>query len=401
MKFTVGTVSTSLDLSESINLVKSSVLYADEIELIGMAEYLIYRYLPMMLDESNNIQTMMEGFIPLIKNIDTVDGQKTCEQLIATCRQLNDARKRLQKNKHHSRDEILFEFRLKKQEGEFRDQLEKALAHAIEQLPAANDQQKLYELIGNNIISVYDYNSMDLNSEFMAAGYFANLLNAVQDGQSYPLFDYASTEIIKGTSPLLMDIGKVNGEVLRHAGIASNILMTLPTLQKASFDELLDLKRENSKPLNLFRKAIYGFSEEVTALPWDKDFQYECLKLYNTEVVPYVAELNEILTETSVLKNLGRELLADEEIRKSIGWLAGGLATAIVPSSNMMNALTALRSIAIGISLFNLSKNAAVGFMNVINHAVIAADKAKENKKVATGNAMYYYYLASTELKRL
>ena len=36
MKFTIGTVSNSLNLEEDLRLIKSSILYADEIELIGM-----------------------------------------------------------------------------------------------------------------------------------------------------------------------------------------------------------------------------------------------------------------------------------------------------------------------------------------------------------------------------
>ena len=48
MKFTIGTVSNSLDLAEDLKLIKSSILYADEIELIGMAEYALYKYLPIV-----------------------------------------------------------------------------------------------------------------------------------------------------------------------------------------------------------------------------------------------------------------------------------------------------------------------------------------------------------------
>ena len=46
MKFTIGTVSNSLNLEEDLRLIKSSILYADEIELIGMVEYALYKYLP-------------------------------------------------------------------------------------------------------------------------------------------------------------------------------------------------------------------------------------------------------------------------------------------------------------------------------------------------------------------
>ena len=48
MKFTIGTVSNSLNLLEELKLIKSSILYADEIELIGMVEYAVYKYLQKM-----------------------------------------------------------------------------------------------------------------------------------------------------------------------------------------------------------------------------------------------------------------------------------------------------------------------------------------------------------------
>lgn len=81
--------------------------------------------------------------------------------------------------------------------------------------------------------------------------------------------------------------------------------MTLPTLDNASVDEILDFKKDLQIPLINFRRAIYNFSETISSMPWDKDFDYECIKLYETEVVPRVNEINELSSETSILKNFG------------------------------------------------------------------------------------------------
>lgn len=70
-------------------------------------------------------------------------------------------------------------------------------------------------------------------------------------------------------------------------------------------------------PLENFRKAIYNFSEKITSMPWDNDFQYECIQLYYADVMPKVNELNELSSNTSVLKNFGNRVLADEEERKN------------------------------------------------------------------------------------
>lgn len=131
------------------------------------------------------------------------------------------------------------------------------------------------------------------------------------------------------------------------------------------------------------------------SLPWDTDFQYECLKLYDTEVAPQVEEINELFTETSTLKNLGKKALADEELRKNAGFVAGGLATAIT-TGNTMSGL--LHQFLLTMSLAVLSKEAAKGFIKVANLWVQAHDEANAAKKQGTGNVMYYYYLASKEL---
>lgn len=171
--------------------------------------------------------------------------------------------------------------------------------------------------------------------------------------------------------------------------------MTLPTLKGASVDELLALKKEYSKPLIQFRSAIYGFSEQIKSLPWDDDFQYDCLKLYNTQVAPSVAEINEVLMDTSVLKNLGKQILTDEEIRKQSGYVIGGLATAVTTTSSMVDAMGAIKTLIMGLSMIVVSKEAFAGFMKVASMAVKANDTVKEKREKATSNSMYYYYLAS------
>ncbi len=139
----------------------------------------------------------------------------------------------------------------------------------------------------------------------------------MQNNTAYPLFDENSNKVISSFAEnKILDLGNINQEVIVHAGVATNILMILPTLDAASIDEILDFKKEMQVPLINFRKAIYGFSEKVESRPWDKDFQYDCLKIYSTEVAPKVEELNELSSQTSVLKNMGRRVLADAEFRK-------------------------------------------------------------------------------------
>lgn len=126
-------------------------------------------------------------------------------------------------------------------------------------------------------------------------------------------------------------------EIIRHAGVANNILSTLPTLEQASVDEILDFKKDMQVPLSNFRTAIYGFTEKITSMPWDDDFCYECIKLYDTEVMPRVNEINELSSETNVLKNFGSKVLNDEDERRKLGFVGAGLITTITTSSNIFD----------------------------------------------------------------
>lgn len=50
MKFSIGTVSNFQEYENTLRLIKSSLLYADEIELIGLTEYAVFKYLPSIMD---------------------------------------------------------------------------------------------------------------------------------------------------------------------------------------------------------------------------------------------------------------------------------------------------------------------------------------------------------------
>ena len=193
----------------------------------------------------------------------------------------------------------------------------------------------------------------------------------------------------------LLDIGRLDEKVLRHAGIASEILMTLPTLEAASVDELLSLKQENQIPLTNFRKAIYDFSGQIQSLPWDNNFQYDCLQLYNTQVIPRVQEINEALTQTSVLKNLGSQVLADEELRKKAGYTVAGLTTAITTSTDIFGVFNFINNFILVAGIAAVSNEAATGFLKIADLYNKARAEVTEKKDDAKKNVMYYYYLAS------
>ena len=281
--------------------------------------------------------------------------------------------------------------------------VEKSKAMLIQSLKQITESPlaiEINKLIEREIVSVFDYETNDFNIDALTGGYFGNLIRTMQNNKAYPLFDKTSNNVISSFAKTkLLDFGNINQEVLIHAGLATNILMTLPTLESASVDEILDFKKEMQGPLVNFRKAIYIFSESVEAKPWDQDFQYDCLKIYSKEVAPKVEELNELSSETSVLKNMGRKVLAEEEIRKKASWVVGGLVTTITTSTNMLGAFNVFKNWLLSLSMIVIAPNIASAFLKTLNMASEAKQEKNEKEKEMSGNTMYYYYKASKDLR--
>lgn len=392
MKFTIGTVSSNIDMTEDINLIKSALLYADEIELIGMVEYAIFKYLPGLVNNAKGLEELMTNWIPFLQSVEVPDRDNMIQQIQFAQEQLKTIEPIIKKKKYRNKQEILAQMQFNKAEKQVRDMLMQGIEEVLDQ----SGSGAIQPLIDQKVVSVFDYAYKDFEQNKLVGGYFGNLLRTMREGTSYPLFDKASTDVISSVSTTkLLDIGHINAEVLRHAGVASNILMTLPTLEAASFDQLLDLKKDHTKELQQFRTAMYVFSEKMTLLPWDEDFEYECLKLYHTEVVPHIEEINEVMTETSVLKNIGAKAVKDEEVRKGAGYAVAGLTSVITTSSNMMAAFGTLKDALLGLALISISPAMAKAFMKTISIVGEARKETKEAKKEAVKNVMYYYYLAS------
>lgn len=395
MKFTIGTVSSNLEFEETMRLIKSSLLYADEIELIGMIEYAVFSYIPSHIYNTKEIGELLKGISLLLRSAEVEGGTEMLSQIDSLSTQLDVLSPILKKKKYRTTQEILAQMKMEKA---FKESKE-SLLEGLETVLNTPGSKAIKKLLDQKTIAVHDYGSVQLSIDEMVGGYFANLLNTMRGHMSFPLFDKVSEGVIRSVvaTPFL-DFGNANPEVLRHAGVASNIIMTLPTLDGASIDEILDFKKENERPLIDFRQAIFKFSETISSLPWDDDFQFECYKLYSTEVAPKVAELNTLSSDVSVVRNLGKKAIADAEIRKAAGFAVGGIAATVLRQAGLMEAIAVLRDILLGVSLLSVSPQIASGFLKTIDLVNQSKDEVKKISRELQGNTMYYYYKASKEL---
>lgn len=395
MKISIGTASSNMEFEEDLKLIKSSLLYADEIELIGMAEYAVFNYLPKCLTNAKDIDDMIEKLLPLFRSFDSKETKELEEKLCSLTQMLEPVRPYLKKKNGRNKQEILAQLKMQQVFKQCNELLEEALHDVMTEEGTRTIQQ----LIDKNIISVFDYSYNGFSIDELTGGYFANLLGTVKSGSSFPLFDNICSSVVKSViNEKILDFSKIDKEIIRHAGIANNILATLPTLEKASIDEILDFKKELQNPLINFRTAIYKFSEQVISMPWDINFQYECLKLYDTEVMPRINELNELSSEPGVLRNFGRRVLADGEARRKLGYVGAGLATAITTRTDIIETFGILEKYLQSGVKIGLSAAGIAAFLKTANLFKESVDAVNAQKSVIEGNVMYYYYMASKKL---
>lgn len=361
-----------------------------------MAEYAVYKYIPRCLENAKDIEGILTSFVPLLESIDVQDAKILARQLKEVSAKISPYMPCLRKKKHRSKEEILAQNQVKKVERQCREELEKA----FQEMTNGESAKEIKRLVGQNIINIYDYNFVRFDVNELSGGYFANLLGIMKHGTSYPLFDEISSDVVGSViDKKKLDLSNLDQEILRHAGVATNILMTLPTLDSASVDEILDFKKDLKNPLDNFRKAVYGFSERIKSLPWDDDFKYECLKLYYTEVFPSVEEINELSSETSVLKNFGRKVLEDEEVRKKLGYIGVGLVTSITTGPNISFALGVIENLLRMGATIGLSAAGVDAFLKTSDLMKQAYKESEEKKSEIKNNVMYYYYKASKKIK--
>ena len=344
---------------------------------------------------TKDFESIVANLIPFFKSFDNPEAQGLADQLTELSTVLEPIIPHLKKKKHRTKEEILAQMKMR----QATNQCNAFMQTAVTSLMNQNGIKSIQSLVDRKLVSIYDYSYNGFSIDELTGGYFANLMSSIKHGGSYPLFDTISSDVVRTVvNTKILDFSKTDKEIIRHAGIANNILVTLPTLEKATVDEILDFKKDLTGPLTNFRTAIYQFSEQVTSMPWDDNFKFECLKLYDTEVMPKVNEINELSSETSVLKNFGRKVLSDEEERRKLGYVGAGLAITITTGSNIMDALGILENLLRSGAKIGLTAAGITAFLKTVDLLRQSYAETQEKKAEIEGNVMYYYYKASNKL---
>jgi hypothetical protein len=207
--------------------------------------------------------------------------------------------------------------------------------------------------------------------------FFDLIAEAVANGSTHPLFDDISGDLLRAG----VDVGAVTPSESsvargRHSGLATDVLGRLPLFEKASVQQILDIRRELEDPLVRFRTALIGFSEEISSVAWDPEFVSDADTVFRKQIEPAVLELDEEVRSNSGLTELAMRAFRPQD-----------MGTGLLVTLSSLTNLPAVAAVALGTSTT----------VAITGHK--AYKEWREDRKNMERNQMYFYYRAREHLR--
>lgn len=165
---------------------------------------------------------------------------------------------------------------------------------------------------------------------------------------------------------------------IKYTTLASELFQRLPSFDKVTLDQVVDIRNTLKGPLINFRSTMIKLSENIKSHPWEKNFYIEVENLIIKEIEPAILEIEEECKINSYLRILSQNML------KENSWaIPSGFGFAISKLSELSNISSAL----IGLS-FGMGKVA------------LKAVEEWQNKKAKIKMSPFFFYYKIKNLSK-
>ena len=288
------------DLINDIKLIKAAVLYADYVNLFNpVASIIVSLEIVKNLSFDEKIILASE----LLKVMDK-DNTNYSNDLINTYLTLK-------KIKHKNKQQLQFYLKLESSINE--------IAKVALKFSSEKGGNELNKLIENERLEIRYFDSYLIANDkdfdnYFKEEYLKNLKQILTDGNNYPLFDDGISGLVNAAiKEGVIDVSSRNIITGKRAGLATGVLLYLPNFEKASVDEIIDIRKELEKPLIFFRSTIIEVTEKIKSEQWTDEFSYEVEDFVNSRVKPALLEIEQQIRENSYLRRLinidGKDLI--------------------------------------------------------------------------------------------
>jgi hypothetical protein len=308
-------------LSNDVALVKAAILYADEVELLGLAAGLVHSLGLSPESRNMSLRQMMEltdrvtgsTHLTPTHRAALMHAERLTKRGTALPPQMRSDLAELERVATHARN-LLLEGQTDVVESTGAGELAPALDAGIVTVASVGGDLESALLMATG------------RSDPVATGREVHAwVHAIKqrmiDPQVRLLFDDQSEDHVR----LLLREGVIapNAVGLRLAGTAAvgaGLVSRLPAFPHVPMDELLDFRRDMAAPLTRYRAAVSRFSGQLPTLA-NAQLRDGVSQLWEAEVAPALLEIDETLGDSSFLKEAARAA------SKNVGeYLAGGAA---------------------------------------------------------------------------
>jgi len=282
-----------MSLDKDLRMVKAALLYADQTKLCSLTSSMVLQVLALAdLNETQQLEFMAEMFPYLISDPHEAN-QKT-----ATLRLLIN----LYKKKRRSKEELLFVMKMKR---EWAVQWEE-MKEAIQSIAEQSGSPGIIKAVNSGLLEIHVFESRSNDYiDGLANEYFDVVGQAISDNSTYPMLDAQTGDLISAAiKEGVLVVSNTGVTRSKQAGIIANLFERLPLFDKASIEEILDIRSELEKPLIRFRSAIIKYGEYIKSAAWAPDFLFEADQLYRREIEPAILEIEEAYKSSSYLRVL-------------------------------------------------------------------------------------------------
>lgn len=301
LHITVAVAPSKLDLTTDLNMLKAAMLYADKVRLCSFSSSMLVW---MQRLQSADIVRVFDSFVRFYQSL---NNQALRAKVAPLIQQYKSIRPRLR-------------YALR-QMGSSRE------ARAIRESLRAELERVIEELIGESAkglnlaldSGVVELQFFDVKGRKVAEEYFSVVADAVVSGITYPLLDEPTGDLISSAiaEGKIVPLG-TSVDRAKQVGLPSSLFARLPLFDKASIDEVVDIRRELHSSLARFRSAMIRFSQEIESAPWSRDFPLEVERIYYEYVEPAILEIEEACKSNRMLLELITKPIETPDI-----WLAG------------------------------------------------------------------------------
>lgn len=254
------------------------------------------------------------------------------------------------------------------------------LGDAVRKLSADAGANELTPAIDAGVVQIDPLVAADAKE--MLEVYMQKLGALIKRGKAYPVFDDATGELVRaGVAEGLLQVSRGNERRGRQAAVATDLLSRMPSLPRASMDQVLSVRRELETPLIRFRSTVIALARQLDAELFEDELDGEIDDLYLEQVAPALEDLAEAFTTDAYLRELAAATAED------IKWLfatGAGLTIGLLQTGR----LPALAATAIGAG--GVATSAAA-------RATLTVRKTRDD---ARHRSLYFLYRANEQLRR-